>query len=154
MATDVRWSSKPDRVKAVTVRCCQCFWTSSGSPAAVQVDPEPAPMRYWPTRPTPAARTEPCCASEASPPSSPNAPTSKATGSTAAPRAERPVSFDHERYKDRKVIERSYEQLKQWRGLATRYDKLAVIYRGGAVLRSIILWLRSPIETRPRLTGS
>ena len=45
----------------------------------------------------------------------------------------RPVSYDHERYKDRNVIERSYEQLKQWRGLATRYDKLAVIYRGGAV---------------------
>lgn len=34
----------------------------------------------------------------------------------------RPVSYDTERYKDRNVIERSYEQLKQWRGLATRYD--------------------------------
>ncbi len=32
----------------------------------------------------------------------------------------RPVSYDRERYKDRNVIERSYEQLKQWRGLATR----------------------------------
>ena len=61
----------------------------------------------------------------------------------------RPVSYDRERYKDRNVIERSYEQLKQWRGLATRYDKLAVIYRGGAVLRSIILWLRSPIGDTP-----
>ena len=27
----------------------------------------------------------------------------------------RPVSYDRERYKDRNVIERSYEQLKQWR---------------------------------------
>ena len=45
----------------------------------------------------------------------------------------RPVSYDRERYKDCNVIERSYAQLKQWRGLATRYDKLAVIYRGGAV---------------------
>ena len=61
----------------------------------------------------------------------------------------RPVSYDTDRYKDRNVIERSYEQLKQWRGLATRYDKLAVIYRGGAVLRSIILWLRSPIGDTP-----
>ena len=50
---------------------------------------------------------------------------------------------------DRNVIERSYEQLKQWHGLATRYDKLTVIYRGGVVLRSIILWLRSPIEDTP-----
>ena len=61
----------------------------------------------------------------------------------------RPVSYDTERYKDRNVIERSYEQLKQWPGLATRYDKLAVIFRGGAILRSIILWLRSPIGDTP-----
>ena len=61
----------------------------------------------------------------------------------------RPVSFDTERYKDRNVIERSYEKLKQWRGLATGYDKLAVIYRGGAILRSIILWLRTPLGETP-----
>ena len=61
----------------------------------------------------------------------------------------RPVSYDTERYKDRNVVERSYEQLKQWRGLATRYDKLAVIFRGGAVLRSIILWLRGPLGDTP-----
>ena len=61
----------------------------------------------------------------------------------------RPVSYDTERYKDRNVIERSYEKLKQWRGLATRYDKLAVIYRGGAILRSIVLWLRTPIGDTP-----
>jgi len=32
------------------------------------------------------------------------------------------------------VIERSFEQFKQWRGIATRYDKLAITYRGGIVL--------------------
>ena len=52
-----------------------------------------------------------------------------------------PVSYNRERYKDRNVIERSYEQLKQWRGLATRYDKHALVYRGGVVLASILLWL-------------
>lgn len=61
----------------------------------------------------------------------------------------RPVSHDIERYKDRNVIERSYETLKQWRGLATRYDKLAINFRGGAILRSIILWLRTPIGDTP-----
>ena len=61
----------------------------------------------------------------------------------------RPVSYDTDRYKDRNVIERSYEKLKQWRGLATRYDKLAVIFRGAAVLRSIVLWLRTPIGDTP-----
>ena len=54
----------------------------------------------------------------------------------------RPVSYDTERYKDRNVIERSYEKLKQWRALATRYDKHAVIYRGGLLLAAILLWLR------------
>jgi len=29
-----------------------------------------------------------------------------------------------------------------WRGLATRYDKLAVTYRGGAVLVAVVIWLR------------
>jgi putative transposase len=53
----------------------------------------------------------------------------------------RPVTLDADTYRDRNVIERSYNQLKQWRGLATRYDKLAVVYRGGAIVRSIFIWL-------------
>jgi transposase len=61
----------------------------------------------------------------------------------------RPVTYDTELYKDRNVIERSYETIKQWRGLATRYDKLAVIFRGGAILRSIVIWLRSPLGDTP-----
>ena len=61
----------------------------------------------------------------------------------------RPVSYDSELYKNRNVVERCYESLKQWRGLATRYDKLAVIFRGGAVLRSIVLWLRSGLGDTP-----
>lgn len=31
-----------------------------------------------------------------------------------------------------------------WRRLATRYDKLATTYRGGAVLAAILTWLRTP----------
>jgi len=53
----------------------------------------------------------------------------------------RPVDFDADTYRGRNVIERSYNQLKQWRGLATRYDKLAVTFRGGAIVRSIFVWL-------------
>jgi len=53
----------------------------------------------------------------------------------------RPVDFHADTYRDRNVIERSYHRLKQWRGLATRYDKLAVVFRGGAILRSIVIWL-------------
>jgi len=61
----------------------------------------------------------------------------------------RPVSYDTERYKDRNVIERSYEKLKQWRALATRYNELAVIFRGGAVLRRIVLRLGTLIGDTP-----
>ncbi|CUU64698.1 Transposase DDE domain, partial [Corynebacterium variabile] len=40
-----------------------------------------------------------------------------------------------------------FNLLKQWRGLATRYDKLAVIYRGAAVLAAIVAWLRALGDT-------
>jgi putative transposase len=54
----------------------------------------------------------------------------------------RPPAFDSVTYKDRNVVERSFNQHKQWRGIATRYDKLAATYRGGVVLRAITIWLR------------
>jgi transposase len=53
----------------------------------------------------------------------------------------RPPAFDPAAYKGRNVIERSFNDHKQWRGLATRYDKLATVYRGGVVLRAITIWL-------------
>ena len=54
----------------------------------------------------------------------------------------RPPAFDAATYKGRNVIERSFNDHKQWRGLATRYDKLAIVYRGAAVLRAITIWAR------------
>ncbi|WP_370460057.1 IS5 family transposase [Nostocoides sp. F2B08] len=59
----------------------------------------------------------------------------------------RPPKFDTEAYKGRNVIERSFNVLKQWRALATRYDKLAITYRGGVVLGVIITWLRELGDT-------
>jgi transposase len=56
-------------------------------------------------------------------------------------RGGRPVGFDAEDYKNRNVVERAFNQLKNWRGLATRYDKHALVYRRGVVLAAIILWL-------------
>lgn len=53
----------------------------------------------------------------------------------------RPPAFDAATYKDRNVAERAFNRIKDWRGLATRYDKLATTYRGGVVLRAITLWL-------------
>jgi transposase len=34
-----------------------------------------------------------------------------------------------------------FNQLKNWRGIATRYDKHALVYRGGIVLAAILRWL-------------
>ena len=53
----------------------------------------------------------------------------------------RPVGLDTELYKQRNVVERAFNRLKQWRGIATRYDKHAVIYRGAVVFASVLLWL-------------
>ena len=57
-------------------------------------------------------------------------------------RGGRPPAFDTETYRGRNVVERSFNTVKQWRGLATRYDKLAIVYRGAAVLRAITIWLK------------
>ncbi len=53
----------------------------------------------------------------------------------------RPPAFDAAVYKGRNVVERSFNDHKQWRGIATRYDKLATVYRGAVVLRAITIWL-------------
>lgn len=44
----------------------------------------------------------------------------------------RPPGFDSEAYKQRNTGERCINRLKQWRGLATRTDKLAIAYQAGA----------------------
>jgi transposase len=55
----------------------------------------------------------------------------------------RPPGFDRESYKLRNTVERSFNRFKQWRGLATRYDKYAVTYLGGVLLGLIILTHRA-----------
>lgn len=54
----------------------------------------------------------------------------------------RPVGYDLEDYKNRNVVERFFNRIKNWRGLASRYDKHAVVYRGAVVLAAILDWLR------------
>jgi transposase len=39
------------------------------------------------------------------------------------------------------VVERCCNRLKQFRGVATRYDKRAVTYRAMVVLASLLVWL-------------
>ncbi|MGW2492861.1 IS5 family transposase [Streptomyces sp. NPDC001606] len=55
-------------------------------------------------------------------------------------RGGRPPAFDSEVYKHRNVVERCFNRLKQWQGIATRYDKTAESYKAAVTLASILMW--------------
>ncbi|MCX5274645.1 IS5 family transposase [Streptomyces virginiae] len=57
-------------------------------------------------------------------------------------RGGRPPGFDAEVYKQRNTVERCINRLKQWRGLATRCDKLAIAYQAALHLAAILIWAR------------
>ncbi len=58
-------------------------------------------------------------------------------------RGGRPPNFNARRYKDRNQIERGFGRLKQFRAVATRYDKLRTRYEATVTIASIIVWLRA-----------
>jgi transposase len=57
----------------------------------------------------------------------------------------RPPAFDAERYKQRNTVERCINKLRQYRAVATRYDKRERIYQGTIDVASIRIWLRDPV---------
>lgn len=57
-------------------------------------------------------------------------------------RGGRPVGLDADDYRNRNVIERRFCHTKQWRGLATRYDKHATVYRAAVLIHATISWIR------------
>jgi transposase len=58
-------------------------------------------------------------------------------------RGGRPPIFNPDRYRDRNQIERAFNRLKQFRAVATRYDKLRDRYHATVTIASIIIWLRA-----------
>ena len=68
-------------------------------------------------------------------------------------RGGRPPAFDAEAYRGRNVVERYFALAKQWRGLATRYDKLAITYRAAVTLCAILTWLRAQGRNAPAGAG-
>jgi transposase len=55
-------------------------------------------------------------------------------------RGGRPPAFDKKLYRQRNVVERCFNRLKQWRGIATRYDKTAESYQAAVTLASLLMW--------------
>jgi putative transposase len=53
-----------------------------------------------------------------------------------------PIDYDKALYKERNLVERFFNKLKQFRRVATRYDKLLVNYRGFVILAAVAILLR------------
>jgi transposase len=48
-------------------------------------------------------------------------------------------------YRHRNLIERCWSRLKEWRAIATRYDKTASSYAGGIAIAATLDWFKSSI---------
>jgi len=51
--------------------------------------------------------------------------------------------FDRETYRRRNMIERCFDRLKGFRGIATRYERTTTSYKAAVTLASFLLWARS-----------
>ena len=51
-------------------------------------------------------------------------------------------TFDRHQYRNRNVIERFFAKLKQFRRIATRYDKLASRFSSFVALAASVIWLK------------
>ena len=69
-------------------------------------------------------------------------------------RGGRPPAVDRVRYRQRNQVERLMNRRKQFRAVATRFDKLAVRYQATVCVADIFIWLRArPDQPRdPRNT--
>lgn len=65
------------------------------------------------------------------------------------PRSNRnaPPDYDKEKYKGRNKVERLFNRLKGYRGVATRYDKLATMFLGGVLATLLAVSLKSIVNT-------
>ena len=56
------------------------------------------------------------------------------------PTRKRHHPFDETAYRQRNLIERMFRRLKDWRRIATRYDKLAANFAAAIMLAAVIIW--------------
>jgi transposase len=67
----------------------------------------------------------------------------KANRARKGARGGRPPAFDRARYRQRNQVERLIGRRKQFRAVATRFDKLAVRYQATVCVADIFIWLRA-----------
>lgn len=52
-----------------------------------------------------------------------------------------PIPYDRQAYKDRNRIERMFNRIKQFRRIATRYDKTKLSFQAFLTIAAIRIWL-------------
>jgi transposase len=67
----------------------------------------------------------------------------KANRARKGARGGRPPRFDRQRHKQRNQVERLMNRRKQFRAVATRFDKLACRYQATLAIADIFIWLRA-----------
>nr|WP_223190789.1 IS5 family transposase [Streptomyces sp. TRM68416] len=58
----------------------------------------------------------------------------------------RPPAFDQTQYRRRSAVERCVNKWKQFRAVATRYDKRDYIFNGTLTVTAVVIWLRDIIQ--------
>ncbi|MFE8926442.1 IS5 family transposase [Streptomyces rochei] len=102
--------------------------------------PRVRPKHELETRATTRRRSAPGSAAEASPTRFPKRADQVRNRTRRGGLGGRPPAFDREIYKHRNVVERCFNRLKQWRGIATRYDKTAESDKAAVTLASLLMW--------------
>lgn len=108
------------------------------------VVPEPGPTGFWLTRRIRPGRSGTRCGRRGIKATIPQ-PSNQLKGRLArGSRGGRPPKFDKVIYKDRNTIERTFNRLRGFRAVATRYDERDFVYRGTIDVASIRIWLANP----------
>ena len=53
-----------------------------------------------------------------------------------------PVAYDRRAYARRSAVERGWARLKEWRGVAARFDKTAACFAAGLLIASVFDWIK------------
>ena len=52
------------------------------------------------------------------------------------------IQYDEHTYKERNAVERFFGRIKEFRRIATRYDKTVCMFKGALLFASIIMWCK------------